>query len=82
MICYLALSTGYALSKEKVDSAAVADIVSILGRQKPGRGVRGEGFIRGLADSFGKSSLIMRISYALLAYSFISGIIIYFYGRG
>lgn len=80
MICYLALSAGYALSKEKVDSAAVADIVSILGRQKPGRGSRRESFIRGLADSFGKSPLITRISYALLAYSFISGIAIYFYG--
>jgi hypothetical protein len=74
------LSAGYALSKEKVDSATVADMVSILVRQKPGRGARGESFIRGLADSFGKSSLITRISYALLAYSFISGMAIYFYG--
>jgi general secretion pathway protein A len=80
MISYLALSTGYVLSKEKVDSSVVADIVSILGRQKPLRRLRGGSFMRGLADSFGASSLIMRISYALLAYSFISWIITYFYG--
>jgi general secretion pathway protein A len=81
MISYLALSAGYALSKEKVDSTSVEDMVSILGRQRPNRGARGKSVIQALADSFGKSSLIMRLSYALLAYSFISGIIFYFYGR-
>jgi general secretion pathway protein A len=81
MICYLALSTGYALSKKEVDSAAVKDVVSMLSRQKPGRGPLGKGPIRTLADNFGKSRLIMEISYALLAYSFISGMIFYFFLR-
>jgi general secretion pathway protein A len=81
MICYLALSTGYALSKKKVDSTAVEDIVSILYREKAGREPRGESPIRALADAFGKSPRIMKVSYILLAYSFISGIIFYFFGR-
>jgi general secretion pathway protein A len=81
MICYLALSTGYALSKKKVDSAAVEDIVGILSRQKAGREPRGEGTIPAITDAFGKSPWIMKVSYILLAYSFISGIIFYFFGR-
>lgn len=81
MICYLALSMGYALSKKKVDSAAVEDIVSILGRQKPHRGPRRQSSIRALANAFGKSRLIMKISHTLLAYSFISGIIFNCFGR-
>ncbi len=80
MICYLALSTGYALSKKKVDSAAVEDIVSILYREKAGPEPRGESSIRALADAFGKSPRIMKVSYILLAYSIISGIIFYFFG--
>ena len=81
MICYLALSTGYALSKKGVDSAAVKDVVSILGRQKPDRGPLRKSSIRALAETFGKSRLIMKISYALLAYSFISGMIFYLFLR-
>ena len=81
MICYLALSTGYALSKKKVDSATVEDILSILGKQKPDWEPRGESSIQALADAFGKSPRIMKISYILLAYSLISGIIFFFFGR-
>ena len=81
MVCYLALANGFSLSKKKVDSAAVEDVVSILGRQKPGRGQRWGNSMRALADTLGKSRLIMKISYTLLAYSFISGIIFYFLTR-
>lgn len=81
MICCLALYTGYALSKKKVDSAVVEDIVSILGRQKPHRGPRRQSSIRALVNAFGKSRLIMKISHTLLAYSFISGFIFNCFGR-
>lgn len=76
-ICYLALAAGYALSQKKVVGAVVEGISSILDRQEEGarKGVKNS--ISAFIDRFGESSLITKISYALLAYSFLVTIIFY-----
>jgi general secretion pathway protein A len=78
IICYLALAAGYAFSKKKIDEAVVKEVVSILGRQKPSRRQRVKTSSEDFVERLGKSTLIMKISYALLAYSVVAGIISYF----
>jgi general secretion pathway protein A len=80
-ICYLALAAGYAFSKKRIDGAVVKEIVSLIERQKPSTRQRIKTSIEASVERLGKSPLIMKISYALLAYSVVAGIISYFLTR-
>ncbi len=80
ILCYLALSTGYVLSQKKIDVQLIERIFPLLDTKKKSVSRLAEHPARAFVDRLANSPWIMRISYGLLAYSFISGIIFYFFG--
>lgn len=75
MLCYIALSAGYALSKKKVDVAVIQEVCSLLDTQKQRWWERIEISIGTFINRFEKSPLITKISYALFAYAFLESIV-------
>ena len=79
-ICYTALSAGYALNQKKIDLQLIPRVLSLFGsqQQQPGRGKpRATASMESLLAYIGKSSLLMKISFLLLAYSFLAWIIFF-----
>jgi hypothetical protein len=72
ILCSIALSAGYALSKKKVDGDVVEGVSSILDRRKAGRWQRTESSFKGLLHHLASSSVIMKITYMLWAYSLLA----------
>ena len=81
ILCLLALSTGYVLSQKRIDTPFIERILPLLDKEKRSVSQIGEGPARAFFDRLANSPWIMKISYVLLAYSFISGIIFFFFGR-
>ncbi len=89
MLGYLALSAGYALSQKKIDTDLLEKVFPLLGGEKaealhlPGKETAGapqpmESAWGKLFDRLARSPRIMRISYALLAYSVVIWLIFLF----
>ena len=78
-LCHLALSTGYVLSQKKIDAPLIERILPLLDTQKRSVSQLAERPGRAFFDRLANNPWIMKISYGLLAYSFISGIIFYFF---
>ncbi len=76
MLCYIALSAGYALSKKKVDAAVIKEVCSLLDTQKQRWWERIEISIGTFINRFEKSPWITKISYALFAYAFLEYIVV------
>lgn len=72
MLCSIALSAGYALSRKKVDADLVEGISLMLARQKPGGWRRMESSFKGFMHYLANSSLIMKMTYVLWAYSLLA----------
>ncbi len=72
ILCSIALSAGYALSKKKVDGDVVEGVSSIVDGRKPGKWRRTEGSFKGLLHHLANSSVIMKITYMLWAYSLLA----------
>jgi len=77
-LSYLSLSVGYVLSKKKVDENVIKEATSLLDRQKPGLHERMKHSIKAFADHFEASPWPIRLSYALLVYSFTQLTVLYF----
>lgn len=89
MLGYLALSAGYALSQKKIDTPLLEKVFPLLGGEQaealhfPGKETAGalqpmESTWGKLFDRLARSSRIIRISYALLAYSVVIWLILLF----
>ena len=79
-ICYTALSAGYALNQKKIDLQLIPRVLSLFGsqQQQHGRGnPRAAASLESLLAYIGKSSLLMKISFLLLAYSVLAWIIFF-----
>jgi general secretion pathway protein A len=76
-ICYLTLSLGYAISRRKIRVDEVKAVFSLWKLQKPGKGQRFFEFRKDL--KYQQSSLTMKISYSLMAYSLLLWIIYFFF---
>ncbi|MBP1718814.1 MAG: ATPase [Deltaproteobacteria bacterium] len=79
-ICYTALSAGYALNQKKIDLQLIPRVLSLFGsqQQQHGRGKpRATASMESLLAYIGKSSLLMKISFLLLAYSVLAWIIFF-----
>ncbi len=72
MLCYIAICGGYALSKEKIDAALVEEVCPILGLEKPSKWKDVKRPIEAFLDHIENSSLITKITYMLLTYSFFA----------
>jgi general secretion pathway protein A len=77
-ICYIALSTGYVCSQRMIDGPLVERILPLLGTQKPTVSHPMESRARPLIDRLANTPRITRISYALLAYSLVIGLLFLF----
>jgi len=89
MLGYLALSAGYALAQKKIDTSLLEKVFPLLGGEKPEvlqppdrakasvPPLQGSGGEK-LFDRLARSPRIMRISYALLAYSLVIWLIFLF----
>jgi general secretion pathway protein A len=78
ILCYLALSTGYVLSQKKIDTPLIERILPLLDMQKPSVPQPMESPAMGFIDRLAKSPRMMRISYALLAYSLVIWLLFFF----
>lgn len=72
MLCSIALSAGYALSRKKVDADLVEGVSLMLARQKPGGRQRMESSFKGIMHHLASSPLIMKMTYVLWAYSLLA----------
>jgi general secretion pathway protein A len=82
-ICYLTLSLGYALSKRIIGADEVRAVFSLWKLQQPDKGQRFSGFMENLITKYQRNSLVMKISYSLLAYSLLMWILFFFlYWKG
>jgi general secretion pathway protein A len=82
LICHLALVDGFALSKKPVDAVLVGNAISMMEMHTTSRGTPG-GKSAGRVDHLlAMSSLIMKISYTLLAYSLVAWIIFLVFSLG
>lgn len=71
-LCSVALSAGYALSRDKVDADVVEGISSILDRRNAGGRQPGGTLLKGLMRQLESSSAIMKATYMLWAYSLLA----------
>ncbi len=89
MLGYLALSAGYALSQKKIDVPLLEKVFPLIGGEKleglpfPGKEKAGapqprESAWKKISDRLARSPRIIRISYALLAYSVVIWLILLF----
>jgi general secretion pathway protein A len=89
MLGYLALSAGYALSQKKIDAPLLEKVFPLIGEEKleslpvPGEEKAGapqprESAWEKISDRLARSPRIIRISYALLAYSVVIWLILLF----
>lgn len=69
ILCSVALSAGYALSMNKVDGEVVEGVSSILRGRRPGRRQQSSGPLGGVMHHLGDTPVIMKVTYALWAYS-------------
>jgi general secretion pathway protein A len=77
MLCYMAVCGGYALSRKEIGSDLVEKVFPVLNGHRLGgwKGVAGS--VKALADNFKKSPVITKITYSLLAYSFLALFIVF-----
>lgn len=78
ILCYLALSTGYVLSQKKIDTPLIERILPLLDMQKPSVPQPMESPAMAFIHRLTKSPRMMRISYALLAYSLVIWLLFFF----
>jgi general secretion pathway protein A len=76
-ICYTALSAGYALDQKIIDPPLVHKILPIFGGQQSSRWLLPKGPLALSLDRLGKSPLLTKISFLLLAYSLLAWIIFF-----
>lgn len=78
ILCYLALSSGYALSQKKIDGPVIERILPLLDTQKPSIPQPMEGPAMTFIDRLAKTPPMIRISYALLVYSLVIWLLFFF----
>jgi general secretion pathway protein A len=78
ILCYLALSNGYALSQKKIDEQVIEKILPLLDTQKPSVPQPMESPAMTFIDRLAKTPPMIRISYALLAYSLVIWLLFFF----
>jgi hypothetical protein len=78
ILCYLALSSGYVLSQKKIDAPLIERILPLLDTEKPSIPQPIETPAMTFIDRLAKSPPMIRISYALLAYSLVIWLLFFF----
>jgi len=76
-LAYMAICGGYALSRKQIGPDVVEKVSPVLGGRKPQRWKEATGSIKALAGHNGDSPLITKVTYALLAYSFLALFIVF-----